>query len=196
VSTASKYDDAPYIYPRLVPGYFGDSRISERQTSFILERMPVDGSLLEIGSASGVTAAIIADARPMGRVICVDTYAGLPALTEVVLRYIDWRRNQQNRSNMGLWVGDLASLTRSLMPSMRFDLIFVDADHSFECTTECIVLANPLVKPGGSIVIHDWEDPAWPMVEKAVRNFLQRDIRWIISGESHGICCLSRHEEA
>ena len=179
-------------YPRRIPGYHGDSRISESHVQFILDLLPAGGMFLEVGSASGTTAAFIADSRPTGRVVCVDTYVQLETYTEILLRLMDWRRNQ--RPNMGLWVGDIASMVASLGPTTRFDVAFVDADHAYGPTLDVLLRMPPLMAESGSIIVHDWHDKHWPAVEPAVREFLRQTPGWHLSGEAASICSISRRE--
>lgn len=55
----------------------------------------------------------------------------------------------------------------------KVDLLFLDADHSYEATKEAFELYAPKVKKGGHIIFHDaWghagerEDTPWPGVTK------------------------------
>ncbi len=50
-------------------------------------------------------------------------------------------------------VGDL------LDPAARYDLIFVDPHHTFECSLRDLNLASHLLEPGGTIVVHDCSPP-------------------------------------
>lgn len=179
-------------YPRRIDGYHGDSRISEDQVEFLLARLPEAGRLLEIGSASGTTAAFIADRRPRASIVCVDNYDGLALHLEVALRLMDWRRNQ--RRNMALWIGTSAALRQQLDPAARFDLAFVDADHSFDCTLDCLGDAAEMLAPGGRIVAHDWLDPSWPDVAPAVRAFCAGS-GFVVEAEAEHICALARPED-
>jgi predicted O-methyltransferase YrrM len=178
------------VYPRIVPGYFGDSRVSSAQIEFILDALPHDGTFLEIGSASGATAAIIADARPHVRVICVDTYIGLETYTDVLLRLIDWRRNQ--RPNMALWLGPLPALDDWLRPARAVDVAFIDPEHTYRCTYDCLAAAAPMTTQRGALIAHDWLDPNWPEVAPAVRDFAAAS-GFRITRETPGIVELRRY---
>src|SRR6185312_5521752 len=132
-------------YPRRVFGYYGESRMLDAQIRFILDLLPDDGRFLEIGSSSGTSAAIIADARPRGTVVCVDNFAGAETRTAPALRLLDWRRNQEHCPNMALWVGTLGTLADWLQPSALFDVALVDAAHDFNTTSECLYRAADLL---------------------------------------------------
>lgn len=179
-------DDSPDAYPRRVPGYHGECRCGADQVAFLAGFLPGDGRMIEVGTAAGVTAAILADIRPGASIACVDTFDGIDH-PEVSGRLLDWRRNQ--RPNMGLWVGDLANLGWTLGPAARFDLAFVDADHSYDCTLECLMGVLPLMAPRGVIVAHDHDDPAWPEVAPAVAEFMGRS-GWAVRSEGRFVVAM------
>lgn len=55
------------------------------------------------------------------------------------------------------------------------DLIFIDADHSFESVTSDITSWLPKVRKGGMITGHDYMNPAHRDVEKAVDSFFGKE---------------------
>jgi glycosyltransferase involved in cell wall biosynthesis/predicted O-methyltransferase YrrM len=66
----------------------------------------------------------------------------------------------------------------SLMAARLFDpsslaFVFLDADHSEKAVREDLEAWYPLVKPGGVIGVHDYDNPTFPGVEKAVDPFLE-----------------------
>ena len=52
-----------------------------------------------------------------------------------------------------------------------FDMIFIDADHSYEHVKEDIQNYRPLVQKGGILCGRDWS-PAWPGVVQAVKEMI------------------------
>lgn len=129
------------------------------------------GLLVEVGSASGVTAARVADAQPGRAIICVDTFAdhNHPAVIGSEPCRIDhWRKNR--RPNMYLWVGSLRSLTY-VAPRVCPDVILVDADHAYASALEDLRASAGWLMPGGLLFVHDCDDPGHPGVSSAVEQF-------------------------
>ena len=54
------------------------------------------------------------------------------------------------------------------------DFVFLDADHSEKAVRDDLEAWYPLVKPGGAIGVHDYDNPTFPGVETAVDQFLER----------------------
>ncbi len=71
---------------------------------------------------------------------------------------------------MRLWYGDLISFGRFCREA-RFDLAFVDADHTQPHVGRDLATAARLLAAGGVIAVHDYGNPAWPDVEAAVAGF-------------------------
>jgi predicted O-methyltransferase YrrM len=165
----------PDIYPTAHEGLEGLSRVSRRQLEYLIAKMPGEGGrFLEIGSASGVTAALIAAARPRLTIVCADIFVGAASracIAEEGDRLLNWRANK--RPNMHLWFGTAEDLISILQPEARFDVVLVDAHHDYECTLDCLIEAAALVSAQGVILVHDWGDPNWPEVEQAGIRFCE-----------------------
>lgn len=160
------------------PGLMGVSLITRAELAFLLNYLPPAGRFLEIGTACGVTAALVAKARPDITVLCVDNFSMPWPDTDCMM---DWRDNKQ--TNMRLWFGTTRELIDCLAPAGRFDMILVDADHNFEPTLASLHEASSLLVPGGTITAHDWMNPGWPDVAPAVDEFCRQSGFSII--ESH-----------
>lgn len=180
------------IYPTAYPGLAGFSRMSRAQVAWLVAHVPPTGRFLEIGSASGVTAALVADARQGATVVCVDAFYGFSdaeLVAEEGERIVNWRRNQ--RPNMNLWCGTVQALKHALSPAAQFDAILVDADHSYDCTLGCLRESVGLLRPAGVILAHDWRDPNWPEVEPAVVQFC-REAGFVVASQIVHMCALRR----
>jgi predicted O-methyltransferase YrrM len=53
----------------------------------------------------------------------------------------------------------------------QIDLLFIDADHSYDAVKKDFELYAPLVSDGGLIVLHDVVNPRW--VDNGVAKFWQ-----------------------
>lgn len=163
--------------PHEEPGVAGLIRTTRRELARIIELLPPKARLLEVGTASGGTAARIADARPDVQITCLDIFAEWPdpAFTH---RPFNWRSNQ--RPNMHLWIGDLASF--AAQGGTLFDVVLIDGDHT-EAGVECdLALAPQVVTPTGLLLAHDYTDPGWPGVRVAVDRFCEQSQRASYAG--------------
>ena len=161
--------------PHTEPGVAGLILMTRREVARIIELLPPNARLLEIGTASGGTAALIADARPDVQITCVDIFSEWPHRS-VAQRPTDWRTNQ--RPNMHLWVGDVASYAAQC--GSLFDVVLIDGDHTEAGVARDLATAPTLVTPTGLLLSHDYTDPNWPGVRAAVDRFCDQ------SAQSHG----------
>lgn len=142
---------------------------------------------VEIGSFLGTTALVLAKSMvtPIDTVgvslFCIDTWEGTPGEDSVVsAAYRDMGKDGVYRlflQNVGDYLGKvitplkLPSVVATELPQMHdLDLVFIDADHSYDSCYNDIAAWLPRVRPGGVIAGHDY-GPAFPGVEKAVREF-------------------------
>jgi cephalosporin hydroxylase len=164
--------DRPVTYP----GLHGLSWLSRSELAWMIDQLPADGLFLEIGTASGVSAAVIAQARPELTILCVDTFVDKdhPNVAENdPERLSNWHKNRQ--PNMILWYGNVLQFQR-LQPRWEPNVILVDGDHSRESVLADLEAANVLLTPGGLVFVHDYGEPDWPEVKIAVdRYFMDPD---------------------
>ena len=66
--------------------------------------------------------------------------------------------------------GDSAEVGRSWKEPV--DMLFLDGDHSFEHCKEDIKAWLPHVKQGGIMSFHDYKEPQWPGIEKAINELM------------------------
>lgn len=69
------------------------------------------------------------------------------------------------------------------------DIVFIDADHSYENTLADIKAWLPLVRDGGYICGHDFGTKQFPGVDKAVREVFGNDFRLLHYDQHGGIWC-------
>lgn len=167
---ASKPLDAkPHILPVEYPGLAGKSWVSPGELAFLDEMLPRDGVIIEVGTASGVTAAMLAERRPGARIICVDTFAtsGDQDANQEPSRRADWEANR--RPNMELFTDDFYRLV--LGGSLKADAVIVDGDHSYRGVSRDLDAAEMCLAPGGRVFCHDYGDPHHREVQSAVDDF-------------------------
>jgi predicted O-methyltransferase YrrM len=74
--------------------------------------------------------------------------------------------------NVNIYKGKSSEIMKRL-PNEYFDLIYVDADHSYEGTYIDLVLSYEKIKKNGIICGHDFNFVLYPEVVKAVQHFLK-----------------------
>lgn len=145
-------------------------------------------TIAEIGSWVGDSACAMYQAFPESKITCVDTFSGAPGdATFTFSRQADMEAGCEEsvykaflgntqHFNPRLFKMDSLSAARSLASREElFDLIYIDADHRYEGVKADIEAWLPLVKDGGIICGHDYGDPQFPGVEKAVREVVGDD---------------------
>lgn len=171
-------DTAP-LFPRKIEGFSGLSWMAEVELNHLIHLGSFKNNMLEIGTASGVTAAVVSKANPHLKMICVDDF-GTSAKEYDEERLKNWHNN--HTPQMQLLSSDAIELRNKLHPDLRFDLILIDGDHSYEgCIRDlCIVL--PYCEPGiTTVVCHDYGDNFHRGVRLAVHEFMYRypDFRFV-----------------
>jgi predicted O-methyltransferase YrrM len=129
-----------------------------------LEELARGRRVLEIGSAYGYSAAVMALAGAV-RVTAVDPHNAVPS-KGIMAESLE-ALNVADRVDMwceysGTALPRLAELKR------KFGLIFVDGDHSVEAAARDAAMALPLLEPGGVLACHDYRDPDCPGVGAAL----------------------------
>lgn len=137
--------------------------LTERETDE-LRRLAADREVLEVGSAYGYSAVAMALAG--GRIVAVDPHLQLASYEEMqanlgfynVAARVDIRR------------GD----SRAVLPVLHdqggyaFDLVWIDGDHAAEMVTHDVEWARKLLRPGGTLACHDYDEDTCPGVRQAL----------------------------
>jgi predicted O-methyltransferase YrrM len=110
-------------------------------------KMAKYSTVLEIGVFEGETSQHLIQAIPKGgQYVGIDINDYRTAATKLYMA--------EGGKSIDFILGN--SLTElSKLPSAHFDLIFIDADHSFEHVLQEFKLAEKLVSRGGVIILHD-----------------------------------------
>lgn len=124
---------------------------------------------LEIGAFKGGSTWVMAQTAKS--VMSVDTFAANDAgtiQTEELTTLDAYLKAIEGLPNVSYFVGTSAEAAKKI--KRKFDLIFIDADHSEEAVRQDIALWWPRVKRGGLMVFHDcFRDHGYfPGVYKAV----------------------------
>jgi hypothetical protein len=119
-------------------------------------------TILEIGSWVGLgSTKIFADYAKT--LICVDSWQGSTgeehhaAVKKVIDPYLLFL---QNTNKLPIKIISMRGLSKDILPYLSkemFDVIFIDADHSYKAVAKDISLAIPLLKKSGILLGHDCE---------------------------------------
>lgn len=165
----------------LIPGW-----MTPAELSWLAEQARTHQAIAEIGSWRGRSARVLAD-NTSGRVLCVDTWddhaiglAGWWTEQESRDKYAqpDWLLKEFIRNTAGpcaekLDYCRLPSLEAAAASQGRsFDMIFIDAGHSFHEVCADIRAWQPLLRAGGLLCGHDYQHPLCPEVAPAVKALL------------------------
>lgn len=133
--------------------------------------------IAELGTATGWTAAAFVLDDPGRHVVSFD-----PVVHEHRARYLALLpAAARARLELVEATGE-AGAARGGEP---FDLVFVDSTHEREMTVAEVEAWRPRLAPGGLLVLHDYENPAYPGVAQAVS-----DVG--LEGEGTGGCFVHR----
>lgn len=143
----------------------------------MLRGLPRLNTVLEVGSHRGVSTETFCHFAD--HVICVDHWYGTQrAKREYDARFAD---NLQV-SYLRLY----SSQASSLVADASLDLVYLDADHSYEAVTADIKAWMPKIKSGGWISGHDYLEAWWSGVIAAVNDVFGKpdkvfeDFSWLV----------------
>ena len=128
-----------------------------------LRRLAAGGSVLEVGSAYGYSA--VAMALEGAWVIAVDPHNWLQSygpMTANLAAYDVSSRVEIRRAD------SRAALPELVAEGARFDLVWIDGDHEAHMVTHDISWALKLLKPGGTLAVHDYDEAICPGVREAL----------------------------
>ena len=148
--------------------------------------------VIEVGSWLGDSA--VAMAPYCMSLTCVDNWEGTDG---------DWTRQLQETIGGGSPVEeifyhntkDITNISRASGLSVNIakggwnrnaDIVFIDADHSYESTKADILAWLPVVKDGGVMIGHDYLVDNFPGVKQAVHEIFESHVRPYAISEDHG----------
>lgn len=159
----------PWI-SELPDGWF--SLIDIREYRRIAELLPNNGTIIELGTWKGRSICSIAEQikKKNLSIILVDTFQGTPGeaahqnaknenLQEVLVSSLKKYGVYDRAKILAMTTDEASKLVKD-----KADLIFIDADHSYESVKQDIKNWRPKVRKGGILAGHDY---TWPGPRKA-----------------------------
>jgi predicted O-methyltransferase YrrM len=140
--------------------------VTERETEVLRRLAAGAGEALEVGSAYGYSAIVMA--RAGARVTAVDPHAGeLPGS----LGIMQGNLQAYQANTVTVSVGTSQEVLPRL-PLGWFGLVFVDGDHTEATVAHDVEWAWKLLRPGGVLAAHDWDEGTCPGVRAALDRLL------------------------
>lgn len=134
-----------------------------------LVELAVNRHVLEVGSFMGLSAYGMACVAR--RVTCVDTFRAISSGQQQMdsVQTLDAFMAATSRfNNVSVVVGTSESAAAGTAVPAQFDMVFLDAMHTYEDVKADIARWYPRVRPGGLMVFHDYGHGDFPGVKQAV----------------------------
>ena len=188
----------------LPEGYFTDYDIADYRNLF--NQIPINGRMVEIGTFRGRSLCSVADIIKNRniQVTAIDTFEGTPTEDSELNDYykneniIDQFKANIERfgisKNVTIFKGDGNDYAK-IVADRSLDLVFIDADHSYEAVKRDIDSWKNKVKYNGILAGHDilWESVKQAVDEKFNSDFITRPNIWIkeIKSDKEILCSIS-----
>jgi predicted O-methyltransferase YrrM len=138
------------------------SAAAPRQVAELLRLAKGRRRVVELGTATGWTAAALALADPARVVVSCDPVAQ-PG-RDRYLRLL----GASTRARIAL-VG-ASGVAASALDAEEIDMLFIDASHEQQATIDEWRAWRPRLAPGGLVVFHDYDHPGFPGVAQAIEH--------------------------
>ena len=140
--------------------------VTDAETAVLAELAAGAGEALEVGSAYGYSAVVMA--RAGARVTAVDPHAGeLPGSLGIMTGNLQ----AYQANTVAIRVGTSQEVLPTC-PLGWFGLVFIDGDHTEQTVAHDVGWALKLLKPGGVLAAHDWDEGTCPGVRAALERTL------------------------
>lgn len=168
-------DVPPNYFWKTIPGWFTD--LDNMIYMGAISRYGKYAKFAEIGVWKGRSfASVLPLATQLGykQAVAVDTFTGsaseiqgphAEALTTNIRQIFETNISQLNHNNFVNILQFDSARAAMFFPDEYFDLVFIDAEHTYEAVTADITAWLPKIKVGGTLIGHDW---IWPNVRQAV----------------------------
>jgi predicted O-methyltransferase YrrM len=137
------------------------------ETAVLAELAADAGNALDVGSAYGYSAVVLALAG--AEVTTVDPHAGENPGTYQVLAGNLAAYGVADRVNV------VVATSQQALPNLEaatFGLVFVDGGHDEATVEHDVGWARKLLRPGGILAAHDWDEATCPGVRAALERVL------------------------
>lgn len=179
-----------YNQIKLPKGYFSEYDIKDYRK--LVEQIPDNGTMIEIGTFRGRSLCSVSDIiqRKNIKVIAIDTFEGTPTEDSELNDYYE-KENilEEFKSNiLKFGIKNYVNIYKgkneeyaNLIENKTVDLIFIDADHSYEAVKQDIDVWKNKLKSSGILAGHDilWESVKQAVDEKFNNDYITCSNIWI-----------------
>jgi predicted O-methyltransferase YrrM len=157
--------------------------------------------VLEVGSQSGNSAIAMADAG--AKVHCIDHWEGSPSdFSHLTVKaaggsdgiFEEFKKRVGDRLDKSIFPFRKSSLEAAAMHWEPFDMIFIDAEHTYEACKADILAWWPHLKDDGVMIVHDYITQQFPGVTKAVRDLFGADLEPQAECSYGGVACVRKSD--
>jgi hypothetical protein len=143
--------------------YFVNSSINSYYKNF---------KYLEIGFFKGKNSIPQSKLFPESFFFSIDTFKNN---RNYKFENINITKFNKTSNNLTLFKGNINKFFNKYKENIKFDIIYVDGNHSFKDCLNDLTFCKKLLKPNGIIIIDDYMSIGWPDVTKAVDSFLTKN---------------------
>jgi predicted O-methyltransferase YrrM len=151
--------------------------MSEGELAYLAQTASKSTSIAEIGSWKGRSTLAIACNTP-GIVYAVDTWEGTEQQGDELKQHEEgwlieeFKQNIAGIDNINIYQGTSIEVAQRLKElGIAFDMIFIDAYHTYEAAKNDILAWRPLLCEGGILCGHDYTTN-WPGIIQAVKELV------------------------
>lgn len=150
--------------------------IKERKRFHVLTRLIQQNKFrlgVEVGTGKGQTSEFLLRNNPKLHLVQIAYYPGNLTGHSTEKAHLLWLSRIKPYITRSTIINDTSKEAAKLFEKGSVDFVFIDANHNYEYVKEDIALWWPKVKKGGVLSGHDYGQPVWPGVKKAVDEFFE-----------------------
>lgn len=161
---------------------------AERQElASLASEVPAGGSIVEIGALYGGMTIVMAHANRNTNITVVDNFSWSP-ITNRPASLAEITRNLEAFDVYAQVIeGDSRVIGKAWVASI--DLLWIDGGHSYEYVRADLENFGPHAQV---IALHDWDNPAWPDIRRAVEDYISHHPEWEVSHNVEMVVVLRR----
>jgi len=150
--------------------------------------VPYKGLIVEVGALYGGTTQVLAEANLKAEIISIDEFSWTPEgyLTANKERFLE-NMKEVGIENVSVIVEDSRVVGKRW--DRRIELLWIDGGHSYEFVFSDLMKFGPHAKV---IALHDYGNPVWPTIQKAVDDFLKKHPEFFVANVVDTVAVLIR----